>query len=148
VRWPGRFQILRRDPVVVLDGAHNPAGARALAASLATYFPGQRVTFVVGISRDKDRAGILEALAPLAARFIFAAAGHPRATPPEQLQALLPPGGPPSETAPSAAEALAMALAPPHTPIVCVAGSLFLIGEILAQAPEKQDLLCGSGVRC
>ncbi|HYB41813.1 MAG TPA: Mur ligase family protein, partial [Candidatus Methylomirabilis sp.] len=55
--WPGRFQIVRRNPILVLDGAHNPDGARALAASLSTYFPGLGVTLVIGTSADKDQAG-------------------------------------------------------------------------------------------
>src|SRR5262249_45838251 len=62
VRWPGRFQVIPgrgSRPTVVLDGAHNPGGATALAASLTHTFPGARVTLVLGISADKDRAGIL-----------------------------------------------------------------------------------------
>ena len=55
VTWPGRFQIVAREPIVILDGAHNPDGARALARSLAEYFPGQAVTLVIGISADKDQ---------------------------------------------------------------------------------------------
>jgi dihydrofolate synthase/folylpolyglutamate synthase len=50
VRWPGRFQVLGADPVLVLDGAHNPGGARALAASLRAAFPARPVTFIIGIS--------------------------------------------------------------------------------------------------
>src|SRR5439155_1566154 len=77
--WPGRFQILRREGgLLVLDGAHNPAGARALAASLRETFGDRRVTFVVGILRDKDAAGIIGALAPLADRFVLVASSSPR----------------------------------------------------------------------
>jgi dihydrofolate synthase/folylpolyglutamate synthase len=142
--WPGRFQLIRRSPHVIVDGAHNPAGARALAASLKTYVPGERVTFVIGTSDDKDKAGILDALLPLARRVIFAAADHPRSASAEALAALarrIPSGeGVPVETAPSPPEALRMAVADPQTTTVCVAGSLFLIGEILAQATENTDI--------
>ena len=133
VEWPGRFQVIRRDPVVILDGAHNPAGARALAASLRAYFPGQAVTLVLGVSADKDRAGILAALAPAAARIIATGFASRRAAPPEQIAADVPPGAPRAEIARSPREALALALDEPATPIVCVAGSLFLIGEVLAE---------------
>ena len=147
VRWPGRFQVLGRDPVLVLDGAHNPGGARALAASLRAYFPGQPITFVIGISADKDQVGILEALAPQASRLILTAAAHPRAAAPEALAtaaaSLNPPPGWTIETAAASSEALALAMAAPRTPIICVAGSLFLIGEVLAQRPETADILCG-----
>ena len=94
VRWPGRFQIVPGDagrPTLVLDGAHNPGGATALAASLRHHFPGRRLALVLGVSADKDRAGILKALAPLAVRLFLAPADHPRATPPGELLAQLPP---------------------------------------------------------
>jgi len=147
-RWPGRFQVLQEDPLVILDGAHNPAGARALAASLAQYCPGQPVTFVLSIFADKDRAGIVEALAPLAARIILTRPSSPRATAPEDLRpfvaphaARLPHG---VQVAASPAEALAMATSPAVTPVVCVAGSLYLIGEILAERGPTLDILPGS----
>jgi dihydrofolate synthase / folylpolyglutamate synthase len=147
-QWPGRFQLIRRSPTVIVDGAHNPAGARALAASLAAYFPGEPVTFVIGTSDDKDKAGILAALLPLAARVVFAAADNPRAAPAESLADLargLPAGRSiPIQTAASPAEALRMAVAGPGTTTVCVAGSLFLIGEILTQATENTDIFSQS----
>ncbi len=144
VHWPGRFQLIRHAPPVIVDGAHNPAGARALAASLESYFPSQRVTFVIGTSEDKDKAGILDALLPLAGRVIFVAADHPRSASAESLAAVarrLSVGqGIPVGTAPSPGEALRMAVADPQTTTVCIAGSLFLVGEILAQATENTDI--------
>ncbi len=144
VHWPGRFQLIRHAPPVIVDGAHNPAGARALAASLQSYFPSQRVTFVIGTSEDKDKAGILDALLPLAGRVIFVAADHPRSASAESLAAVarrLSVGqGIPVGTAPSPGEALRMAVADPQTTTVCIAGSLFLVGEILAQATENTDI--------
>jgi len=143
VRWRGRFQILGRDPIVILDGAHNPGGARALAASLATYFPGQPLTLVIGIFADKDQAGILAALAPLASRIVLTAYESPRAARPSSLRAALPPSGARVETAASLREALRLALAEPRAPVICIAGSLRLVGEALAQVGERQDSLCG-----
>jgi dihydrofolate synthase/folylpolyglutamate synthase len=142
--WPGRFQLIRHSPPVIVDGAHNPGGARALAASLESYFPGRRVTFVIGTSEDKDKAGILDALLPLARRVIFAAADHPRSASAESLAALARSlsmaQGVLVETAPSPVEALRMATADPGTTTVCIAGSLFLVGDILAQATENTDI--------
>jgi dihydrofolate synthase/folylpolyglutamate synthase len=146
-RWPGRFQIVRRDPLVILDGAHNPAGARALAASLRAYFPGRAVTFVIGVLADKDAGGILAALRPLAARVILAASTNPRAVAPEALRALLP-AGTRVATAGSPQAALAMAVAEDPRGIVCVAGSLSLIGDVLAAAGDGQDVLFTAGARC
>src|SRR5262249_39890661 len=133
VEWPGRFQILRRNPTVIADGAHNPGGAHALAQSLTAYFPGQPVTLVLRVSADKDRGGILKALARLASRLILTAYRSPRAAAPEALRKLVPPTVAQVETAESLEAALALAAAPPRTPLICVAGSLYLVGEMLAQ---------------
>ena len=147
VRWPGRFQVLPGSPTVILDGAHNPGGARALAASLRAYFPGRPVTFVLGISADKDQAGILTPLLPLAERVIFTAANSPRAADPETLRELARRLGPlPVErlaVAARPADALALAREVSPDALVCAAGSLFLLGELLADCPETLDLLCG-----
>ncbi|HEY7038841.1 MAG TPA: folylpolyglutamate synthase/dihydrofolate synthase family protein [Methylomirabilota bacterium] len=128
-RWPGRFQIFRRDPLTILDGAHNPAGARALAASLRAYFPGRPVTFVIGILADKDARGILAALRPLAARIVLTASTNPRAADPAGLRALLPDVR--VDVAASPREALAGARPEEPDGLVCVAGSLSLIGDVL-----------------
>jgi dihydrofolate synthase/folylpolyglutamate synthase len=135
VQWPGRFQVVPgaagRRPAIVLDGAHNPAGAAALAASLAHYFPGARLTVIAGISADKDRAGMLKALAPLAARVVLTAARNARATPPAELRAALEPVEADVTLAPDAASALELALGDAAADVVCVAGSLFLVADAL-----------------
>lgn len=142
VRWPGRFQLVGRDPWVVLDGAHNPAGAQALAVSLRESFGDGAKTLILGISADKDRAGILKALAPVASRLILTASTHPRATPPDELRALLPPTDARVEVVKSVPEALSIALTPPATPIVCVTGSLFTVADVLARQQEGGDIPC------
>ena len=141
VEWPGRFQIVQRDPMVIVDGAHNPGGARALAASLRAYFPGVPLTLVVGISADKDQAGILAALAPLAARLVLTAYRGPRAARPSALRSLLPPEAGRIDTADSLPEALALAMQEPRTPVICVAGSLYLVGEALACCQRELERL-------
>ncbi|HSE92918.1 MAG TPA: folylpolyglutamate synthase/dihydrofolate synthase family protein [Methylomirabilota bacterium] len=130
-RWPGRFQVVRGTPTLVLDAAHNPAGARALADSLRAYFPDRPLTLVLGVSRDKDAAAMLAALAPLARRLILTRAATARAAEPETLRALLPAGGAGAEAVSSVAEALDLATRSAETPVVCVAGSLFVVGEAL-----------------
>jgi dihydrofolate synthase/folylpolyglutamate synthase len=131
VRWPGRFQVIEGDPTLVLDAAHNPAGARALAGSLREHFGGVPLTLIVGVFRDKDAAAILGALGPLARRLILTRVDHPRAAAPEALRRLVPAGVLAVEVAPSAAAALALAMTAPTTPVVCVAGSVALVGEVL-----------------
>jgi dihydrofolate synthase/folylpolyglutamate synthase len=118
----------------VLDGAHNPAGARALAASLAEWFGDTPLTLIFGALRDKDVAGMLAPLAARARRVILTVVSNPRSATPEALAARVPPGPERVETATSAAEALALAARPPRTPILCIAGSLSLIGDVLRLA--------------
>ena len=128
--WPGRFQVLRgARGYLVLDGAHNPAGARALATSLRDVFGQTPVTFVLGILADKDAAGIIAALVPLARRFILVAPSSARASAPDALRALIP-AGVDVTVAGAPAEALERAAAPADG-VICVAGSLFLIGDVL-----------------
>ena len=142
VRWPGRFQLVGREPWVVLDGAHNPAGAQALAVSLREAFGDQAKTVLLGISADKDKAGILKAVSPIASRLILTASTHPRATPPEELRALLPPTEGRVEVIKCVDEALRVALSPPQTPIVCVTGSLFTVADVLTGMRGGGDIPC------
>ena len=121
---------------------------KAAAPASAKQGNGVSLWLVVGISADKDKAGILGALVPLAQRVICTAADNARATPPETLAELARLAAGDStvrvETARSPVEALRLALAEPDTPMVCVAGSLFMIGEIFAQATENTDIFSQS----
>jgi dihydrofolate synthase / folylpolyglutamate synthase len=141
-RWPGRLQVVPGRPTLVLDAAHNPAGAAALASSLRDLFGDSGLTFVLGVLRDKDAAGILAALAPLAGRLILTGPKTPRAADPRALRALVPATVPRVEIADTVVEALAMARSPAATPIVCVAGSVVLIGEVLAYLRGEGDKPC------
>lgn len=84
--WPGRFEILRADPPIIADGAHNVDSVNKLAATLAEVFPGKRWVFIFGTLKDKDADGMIKALNPRATRWIFAQqSNNPRATPAETL---------------------------------------------------------------
>ena len=89
VRWPGRFEVLRRDPIFILDGSHNPHGMAATAESLRTYFGGKKLWFVLGVMADKDVTGIARLLAPMAAGFAAVEPPNPRAMKPISLADLL-----------------------------------------------------------
>jgi len=67
-RWAGRFELCATNPAIIVDGGHNAQGARALADNLTRYFPGQRVTFVMGVLADKDLDAIAAPILPLAER--------------------------------------------------------------------------------
>jgi len=77
--WPGRFEIIRHDPLVILDGAHNPGSCRVLVKTLKDIFPKKNITLVLGVSADKDQKGICHELDKVACRIIFTKAKSPRA---------------------------------------------------------------------
>jgi dihydrofolate synthase/folylpolyglutamate synthase len=132
VVWPGRLELVRSAAgEILIDGAHNPAGARALAAYvLETY--GRRLPLVVAIMHDKQIDTILTALAPAAACFVCTAPETPRAARPEDLAlaALRVAPDLPVSTAPDPIAAIRRA-AVAGSPVV-VAGSLYLAGDVRA----------------
>ena len=132
VEWPARLERLSIGGVdVLLDGAHNPAGATALASFLAETY-GRRLPLVVGAMRDKNLSALLSALVPAAACFVFTSASSPRAAAPMELLAIATRAAPGmsllTRDAPLDAIREAAAFGAP----VVVAGSLYLAGEVRA----------------
>jgi dihydrofolate synthase / folylpolyglutamate synthase len=85
VRWPGRLEILGREPLVIGDGAHNPYSAEVLRQALEEWFPGRRWVLIFGASADKDVAGMLRILLPISDYVIVTRSDHPRAAAPVEL---------------------------------------------------------------
>lgn len=79
VSWPGRFEILNENPVVVIDSAHNPDSAERLRQALDDYFPGKNIIMLFGASEDKDISGMYKALLPRIHQVIATQSVHPRA---------------------------------------------------------------------
>ncbi|WP_030249666.1 bifunctional tetrahydrofolate synthase/dihydrofolate synthase [Streptomyces violens] len=88
VSSPGRMEVVRRSPTVVLDAAHNPAGARATAEAVTEAFGFSRLVGVVGASGDKDVRGLLEAFEPIFAEVVVTRNSTPRSMDPDELAAL------------------------------------------------------------
>jgi len=88
VSSPGRLEILHRDPTVIVDAAHNPHGAKALAETIRTEFDFESIFCVLGILGDKDVSGFLKALEPVVDRLVVAKSDSPRALPVKDLFAL------------------------------------------------------------
>lgn len=131
VRWPGRFEVLGRDPVFLLDGAHNAHGMRAAAESLRTLFPGRKLTFLLGILADKDAGEMLDLLAPLAERVLVLRPDSPRAMDPAALCVLLAERGVEARPCASVETGLEAALAAAgEDGVICALGSLYLCGEV------------------
>jgi dihydrofolate synthase / folylpolyglutamate synthase len=128
VVWPGRFEILRRDPPVVVDSAHNRDSALKLRQTLDEYFPGFPVTLVFGASEDKDIQGMFAELLPRVEDVIATQSIHPRAIDPHQLVELTRPYGIPARAVPRIEEAMLEALQDSHKGrLVLVTGSLFIV---------------------
>lgn len=128
LRLPGRMEVVRRHPIVMLDGAHNPQGAAGLAAALAEEFPTTRWRLVFGVMADKDLAGMVDALAPAAHAVHAVAADNERALPAAEVAAAFEGRvDGPIEAHAGVAEAVAAA-ADTGDPVL-VTGSLYVVGE-------------------
>jgi dihydrofolate synthase/folylpolyglutamate synthase len=140
VRWPGRLELVSRQPDFILDGAHNPAGAAALAAYIREFYAERPVWLVFGAMRDKAVEEVAEQLFPLADRIIATAPNFTRALRPEAVLDLSTElsGHGEAIIAATIADAIQLARLAPPTAAVFFTGSLFLVGEARA-------LLC-SGV--
>ncbi len=78
VRWPARFELLSRDPIIIYDGGHNPEGVRAAVASVKAYFGNQRINLLSGVMADKDRGEMIETMKPIIARAFTVTPNNPR----------------------------------------------------------------------
>ncbi len=123
--WPGRLERVAESPEIILDGAHNPAGAKALAAYIQRFYAKEPVRLIYGAMRDKAIEEVTGTLLPMAHEVILTAADQPRALSPETLLQML--DHPRMRTAANIGEALRMARENPMPTFVT--GSLFLVGE-------------------
>ncbi|HST05539.1 MAG TPA: folylpolyglutamate synthase/dihydrofolate synthase family protein [Chloroflexia bacterium] len=145
VEWPGRLEVIHRNPVVVADGAHNVESIGKLGQAVADIFPKRPVIVVLGVSRDKDIAGILAELrgwtdgfsGPTVERLIVTRSNHPRSADPRSIAEQAVAAGFTVElredvrSALTRADAAARALArsTQSDPIVLATGSLFVVAE-------------------
>lgn len=127
VVWPARFEILRENPPVVIDSAHNGDSMNRLRQSLDDYFPGQKFLLVFGASADKELDAMLTEILPRVESVITTLSTHPRAADPVKLMEQIRPYGLPIEAVSPAEDALALALARAGTDTgIIVAGSVFI----------------------
>ena len=135
VSWPCRIEVVREDPLVIVDGAHNRDSARRLAETLVEYFACDRALFVIGCGSDKDLDGLAEELAPLAVRMIAVRSEHPRAMDPQRIVEAFGRLNVDSELVDNVPNGVDRALAATSDAgftLICVAGSLFVAAEARA----------------
>jgi dihydrofolate synthase/folylpolyglutamate synthase len=129
VDWPGRFEVLRRNPFFVLDAAHNADSAARLLETLETYLPDRRMTLVFGASADKDAADFLRILKPRTSWLIATRSDHPRAMPPAEIADISERLGMPAAVTDDLESALEFGLAGlAEEEILLVTGSVFVVG--------------------
>ena len=138
--WRGRFQVLSRDPIVIIDSAHNRDSALRLRIALDDYFPGQKVTLIFGASADKDITGMFSDLLPRVSRLITTRADHPRAADPKTLAGTASDYGLPVQVEPDIPTSLdnALSMVRPDE-VILVAGSIFIAGEAISYWESKQQ---------
>lgn len=124
--WPARLELVRERPAIIIDGAHNPAGTRSLAAYIRRFYEGRRVWIVYGALRDKAVGEMTSILFPLADRVILTTPANARAMPPEDIPA------PSARLTHSVAEAIAVLGEAAPEDAIFIAGSLYLAGEARA----------------
>ena len=138
--WPARFEVLRRDPVFIVDGGHNPHGIRATAESLKRIFPGKKFVFVTGVMADKDVEHILGLIVPLAERFYTVTPDNPRAMKADVLAGRIAAMGAEAIPCGSVAEGVQAAMDYAGKDGVCCAlGSLYMSGDVRACFSETSS---------
>jgi len=142
VKWPGRFELLNKDPILVVDSAHNLDSALKLRLTIDDYLGCQSVILLFGVSEDKDIAGMFTQLMPRVKRLIATQSTHPRAYSAEKLVELAHQFGRSAVAIPDIAAALEEAMnEADHETAVVVAGSIFVAAAVREEWPEVQKKL-------
>ncbi len=126
-KWFGRFTLISDNPAVIIDGGHNRQGAAVLRESLESYFPNVKVTFILGILRDKEVDIILDELMPLAKKCYTIAVPNARTMNPDKLAEMVRARGIEAEAITDRKRIKEII---DHSEVACIAGSLYLISEI------------------
>lgn len=139
--WRGRFTVLAKEPLIIMDGAHNPAAAQTLRDSLQLYFPGKKLHYIFGMFRDKDYPAVIALTAPLAADIITVETpGNPRALPAGELAEAVAEVNPRVEAAVSIAEAVQKSLErADKDDVIMIFGSLSWLCEAEQEVQSRGD---------
>ena len=137
VSWPGRFDIVGRDPLFIIDGGHNPQCIQALVKNIRDYLTGRRVIALVGVLADKDYGEMFRPVMPLVERFVCVTPDSPRRLPAKELAGYLRQNGAQAEGFDAMAEGVAKAIGlAGEAGVVLCFGSLYSIGDIKAALDE------------
>lgn len=142
VEWAGRFEILDRNPILIVDSAHNQDSALKLRLAMDDYLNGKSIILLFGVSEDKDIRGMLDQLMPRVDFFIATKSVHPRAMDAEKLVELAQQYGKPSLVTRSVEEGLSSALARvDKNSAIVAAGSLFVAAAVREIWQDNNQIL-------
>ena len=138
VSWPGRFELLRREPVFFVDGGHNPQCMAALAKNLEQYLSGRRLIALTGVMADKDYFDMYRLMEPYFSAFVTVTPDNPRALPAQELAKMLERFGKPVTACASVEEGVRKDISMASGSDAVVAfGSLYMVGDIRTAAMKK-----------
>ena len=137
VVWPGRFQIIGREPLFLIDGGHNPQCIQALAQNITDYLPDRPLTILTGVLGDKDYHCMYRSVADHAAEFITVTPDNPRALTAQELAGYLSSFGKPVTACDTVDEGVRLAIdhAGKSGTVLCY-GSLYLLGDVIRAVNE------------
>lgn len=141
-KWQGRFEQMASTPDLILDGGHNPQCSATLARTLAELYPNQKIIFILGMMAEKEHHDTIAEIAPLAKTIFTVGVNSPRTLTAEALATLIRDHFHLTATPTQSSEqalAQAMTIATP-TDVICIFGSLYLIGEIRSQLETKREI--------
>ena len=131
VRWQGRFEIIQEKPVIVVDGAHNPASSTALAKTVLDEYQDRRIILILGLSADKDIKAVCEPLKLISDTIILTQAKHPRSHHFTQTEAKEIFADKKFHLTHNVQEALKLGLSKAKKDdVIIVTGSLFIVAEV------------------
>jgi len=137
--WPGRLQVFSENPLLILDGAHNPPAMKALVESIKTGFQYHRLIVVLGVMKDKDMAAMVKRIAPIATHMIYTRPAYSRAADPESLYERGMELNASGKIITPLGEAIKRAKAMAgKEDLILICGSLFTVGEALSILDPKR----------
>ena len=139
-KWPGRLEKVSKKPLIIIDGAHNAAGANVLANTSSKYFKKDEVTLIMGILKDKEVDAVVSKICPLAHRIIITKPDSPRAMEPSQLSTKVLKYCHKVIVEPNIPDAIDKAIdMAGHEGVIIICGSLYLAGSARSYIKNKKS---------
>ena len=137
--WPGRFEVIMKHPIFVVDGAHNPHGIRATAEGLGTVFKDEKLYIIFGVMADKDYDEMLDVILPFAKEVLAVTPDNTRALPADRLAEIIRAKGVSADSFDQLTDAIDTAIdRAGQDGIICAIGSLYMIGDIKKYIKKKK----------